>query len=150
MFLLIHALVGEALGIYFHSAALIILIGILGHFLLDMVPHWDGNFDREHFKNYSVIKCNKKLVYLRMTEVIATFMFIYFIYTGFGDKFMLLGAIASILPDLANIGYFTKLKNKKSYNKYLQFHSGIQKDCGLLFGLLTQLVVFVVFMKILI
>jgi hypothetical protein len=149
MLLIIHALLGSILGIHLHSAALIIFLGILSHFLLDMIPHWDGNFDKEHFRNYSMVNFNKRLIYLHLAESIFTAIFIYSLYATFSDKFMLLGAIAAILPDLANVGYLTRLRYKKSYKKYLHFHNDIQKDTGFMFGITTQIILLIIFLKIL-
>jgi hypothetical protein len=149
MFLLIHALVGGTIGLYFHSAALIILIGILSHFLLDTVPHCDVGFDREHFKIYSEAKFKKNTVYLALLDIAVTGVFILILHYHFHIPHITLGAFAAIIPDLASIGYFTRLKHKAKYKRYLHFHNNLQRDAGFISGILTQLAVFIVFMKIL-
>lgn len=145
MFWVLHILLGMVIGLEFKSAWLIIPIAFLSHFLLDYIPHWDGFFDKEYFNKTGVAKINKIDVIIRTIDfvfiVLITISF-YYMYIIPGSTInktnLILGAFMALLPDLVKLGYFTKLNKKSTYNKYLKFHSRIQKDVNWKKGLIIQ------------
>ena len=148
MFCIVHALLGSLIGEYFSSMFIVIFLGVLSHFLLDLIPHWNGPYDKDNFKYFYSVKFNKINVYLVITDLLATIFLLFILHEKFHSHLMIFGAIAAILPDVANIGYFTKLKHKKNYKKLLYFHSNIQGESTVLLGILTQLIIVIVIMKI--
>ncbi len=129
MLAIVHALVGGLIGGEFHSLILIIIASVGLHFLFDMIPHWDGHFDRQEFKKSGKIKVDSSFFIMVALEYIATIFLIYSLYRGFDrNKLVILGCIAGILPDLVSLGYKTKLKKSKSYMRLLNFHSKIQRE----------------------
>jgi len=150
MLLFIHGIAGMVIGTYFHSFILIVLVSLILHFVMDVIPHWDGPFDKKHFKESNRVKYNGILVYIQGVSLIWTILLIYFLYIEVNNKFLLFGAFFSVLPDFMKLGYFTKLKNKKYYKNYLHFHNNIQRETGFILGMLTQILVLIILLKLLI
>lgn len=149
MFLVIHALMGSIIGLNFSSVFFIIFLAFLSHFLLDIVPHWDGYFDKEHFKNHTKLISNKKTVLIRFVDLFFVVLLMRMLSHEFNSSLLTLGALTALAPDAFNLGYFTRLKEGKRYKKYLHFHNNIQKETGFLFGLLTQITLFTILITIL-
>jgi len=148
MIYLIHLFVGLVIGGYFHSIPLIIILAFASHFVIDMLPHWDGPYDKAHFEKTGKLKAHKLMYFIEITDfLIVIAILIYFAdKTVFFDTKMMLGAIFSILPDVLKVGYFTPLRKNKYFMKYLQFHSKIQNEVGWKKGIFYQLVVLAVFL----
>jgi len=62
---------------------------------------------------------------------------------------MLVAIFISLLPDIIKIGYLTRLKDNEFFKKYMLFHSRIQKDVSWSLGILIQLIVAIILIKIL-
>lgn len=62
---------------------------------------------------------------------------------------MLFAIFISLLPDIVKVGYLTKLKNNKFFKKYMLFHSKIQKDVSWKLGILIQLIIAIILLKLL-
>lgn len=152
MFWVIHILFGIVIGLEFHSAWLIIPIALLSHFILDYIPHWDGFFDKEYFQETGIARITKRdfiVKFIDFSFMVLITVFFYYIYIRGGSSLidksdLVLGAIMALLPDIVKIGYFTRLKRKKSFNNYLHFHSRIQKDISWKKGLITQGILLVI------
>jgi len=129
---------------YFHSVLLIFILAFLSHFILDIIPHWGLEFDRNHFKINSQISFTKKTATFFILDILIALILLGIIFFSFGSELMVLGGLVSVLPDIMSIGYLTKLKHKKHYNKFLHFHNNIQKDAGFFLGLITQLIITVI------
>ena len=134
MFIFIHFIAGLLIGLSFKSKVLVIILALVSHFLLDMVPHWDGDFDKKYFELTGKVHITKKDVILHIMDffMVIIGIFIFWHYTkifniNFTKTTVTLGIFMSLLPDLLKFGYVTKLKNKKSFRNYLKFHSNIQK-----------------------
>ena len=149
MFFIIHALLGSLIAERFSSVLLIIALSLISHFLLDMLPHWDGHYNKKLFRITDKVIFRKSTAVLQLTDLFLTLILIIILYFEFDSKLMILGALVSILPDLAKAGYFTKLRKRKAYIAYLKFHSKIQKDVSWKLGLLTQFIVLILLLKIL-
>jgi hypothetical protein len=134
MFIFIHLILGLLIGSILDSKILIIITAFLSHFLLDYFPHWDGFFDKEYFERTGTAYLTKKDLYIASIDfilaILTIFIFWHYIHYSnidYNKTNIILGGFASIFPDLMKIGYATDLKNQKLYNKYLKFHSNIQK-----------------------
>jgi len=149
MFWFIHALLGGVIGLHFHSVILIILIAFISHFLLDMLPHWGIGFDIEHFKEFYEAKITKKIFFFALFDAFLTLLLLSLFYHEIHSKLFILGAFASLLPDMVSIGYLTRIKHRKHYKRYLKFHSKIQRDADFMFGMFTQIIIFIILLYIL-
>lgn len=139
--MLIHVLLGGLIGEYSHSVLLIVLLSLVSHFILDMIPHWDGgDFDRKLFHKTGMVFSGKISVFINIFDLLLGVFLLSFLYKEFHSKLMILGAFAAIAPDLAKIGYFTKLKKNKKYMNYLVFHDKIQNNTGWKIGLAVQII----------
>ena len=147
MLYFIHGIVGAVFGSYFSNIWVIILLGILSHFILDMVPHWDGVFDKKLFAKKGKLSVSRKMLYTRIIDGLFTIcLVVYFA----SNKLVLIGILTSLIPDLIKIFYFTPLRRSKIYLGYLKFHSKIQKEVDWKLGLLTQAIVLVLALILLI
>ena len=152
MFYIVHTLLGGLIGLHFNSIALIIFLGIASHFLIDSIPHWDGFVTDNHKgnfrKNYQV-NFNRKLLLIGAIDGIVAIYLLIFMYDKFNSTHLIVGCMASIFPDILSAGYLTKFKIQKHYKKFLQFHNNIQRETGLLFGILTQAIIALIIIEIL-
>ena len=149
MFYIIHALLGSLIGQNLNSVFLIIVLSLAGHFLLDMIPHWDGYFNNKlfHISGRAVVR--KSTAILQFIDFLFAVLVIIILYFEFYSKLMVLGALISIFPDIVKVAYSTPLRKSKSYIRLLNFHSRIQKDVSWKVGLLTQLIMLILLLKIL-
>ena len=149
MFYIVHVLLGGIIGSNLNSIILIISLGILSHFILDSIPHWGLGFDLESFNEYFEVSFMKKTLCVGAIDAIVAISLIFLLYNNFHTSNVVIGCIAALFPDIISAGYFTKLKNKKTYRKIMTFHGKIQKESGFFYGILTQLILVIIFIKIL-
>ena len=147
MFYLIHALLGALIATNIHSVLLIIIICLASHFLLDMIPHWDGSWDKKLFHLTEKISIKRSTFLIHSIDFLIFINLIYLLYFLFGSKLVVLAAFVSVLPDMMKMGYYTKLRQNKRFMKYLRFHSKIQREVGWKLGLLTQLIILIVILE---
>lgn len=133
----------------FKSLWLIIPIAILSHFILDGIPHWDGNFDKKKFKKTGKAVITDTDMIVKFLDIIASVAVIVYFYTQSDRNLMVLGAIMAILPDMSKIGYLTKLRNTKGYMHFIMFHNNIQRETTMKNGLSIQAVCFVLMVIVL-
>lgn len=144
MFYIIHILVGILIGIIFNNPLLIIPIAFLSHFIIDMIPHWDGDFDKRKFEKTGIAKIKKSVIYIRVIDsFFSIILLIYFLYIS-NNYNIIYGAFFSLLPDVLKIGYLTPITNNKYFKKYLKFHSRIQKDINIIPGLIIQAIFLII------
>ncbi len=141
MFYIIHVLLGGLIGLHFHSLLLVVLLAFLSHFVLDMLPHWSLGFDKEYFKEYSEPNWNKKMVFLGAIDSLMAIFILFMLNAKFESGLIIIGALVAVFPDIMGIGYFTRLKKRKKYKKFLHFHSNIQREVGFLAGCLIQITI---------
>ena len=149
MFLFIHVLLGALIGISFKSAALVFVLAFLSHFLLDMIPHWNNNFDTKGFKNSFRVGIEKLLVFIVLSDWLFSFFLVFLLYDVFNSGLVIVGAFAAMLPDALKLGYFTPLRKQKWFRRHLLFHAHIQRDVGWKLGIATQLIIVVLILKLL-
>lgn len=140
MFYFIHVLLGGLIGIYFNSVLLVFVLAFLSHFFLDMIPHWNLDFDRDNFKMNSEISFTKKTATFFLLDILLALILLDLLYFSFRSELIVFGALAAVLPDVVSLGYFTKLRHNKHYKRFIHFHNNIQKDTGFIVGIITQLI----------
>ena len=140
MFLLIHVLLGALIGLKFNSLTIIVVIGILSHFIIDMIPHWDGNFNKNKFYLFGIADLDKERLYLSIFDIILSVSLLLFLYQYLDSWVVIFAALMAVSPDIANLAYLTKLKRNKHYLGFLKFHSKIQRDTGIKKGLIIQMI----------
>jgi len=143
MLWLVHILIGMIIGVKFKSPWLVIPIAILSHFILDAIPHWDGNFDKKKFKKTKSVVINDIDMIVKFLDIIGSISVIIFFYMQADKGMMVLGAVMAILPDLSKVGYLTKLKDTKGYMHYIMFHNNIQGEASIMDGLSIQAIFFI-------
>jgi hypothetical protein len=149
MFWIVHILIGMIIGVKFKSPWLVIPIALLSHFVLDAIPHWDGNFDKKKFKKTRKVVINDIDMVVKFLDIIGTISVLIYFYMQSDRGMMLLGAVMAILPDMSKIGYLTKLKDTKGYMRYIMFHNNIQGETSIIDGLSVQVIFFISMVAIL-
>ena len=150
MLYFVHILVGALIGKLFPELWIIVILSLIFHFILDIIPHWDGLFDTEHFKNSYKIKITNKFLLTELIDVLIGIDLILFIFFKFDNTLMILGVLFSLFPDIIKLGYITRLRKNKLFKKYLGFHAKIQKEIGWKIGLAIQIIISIILLKFLI
>ena len=144
MLYLIHAFAGCLIGGYVSSSIIIVIfLAVISHFLIDMLPHWDGPFNKKHFKKTGKIKAHKSIYAMETVDfliAIGILLLMIYKFPFLDSRLMIAGTIASLAPDVIKAGYFSPLKNRKSFMSYLQFHSKIQNEVSWWNGLSFQMI----------
>jgi len=144
MFYIIHILAGAAIAKYFPGIIPIIILGLLTHFLLDMIPHRDTLFIKNKFVKSYEVSITTSAVLFEFADIIPSITLIIYLWFVFQSPLMLFSIFISILPDISRIGYVLGLKDNRMFKGFLQFHSRIQTDLPWIPGLLTQLLVAII------
>lgn len=140
MFYFVHLLVGGLIGKYFPNIYFVIIASFIIHFILDILPHWDGFWDKKNYKKNYGKKIPKKTLIIEFTDIAITILlFIWLI--NFHNSLILIGGFFCILPDILKLFYLTPLKNYNFYKKYLAFHTKIQNDANFFAGISTQIII---------
>jgi len=147
MIVIIHMLVGALIGEKFNSIALIIILALATHFILDFIPHWDGKYNKEKFLKQKKLEIKKKILVVHMLLFLIGIFVLFEMPKPNGKYHLLLGVFFSLFPDMLNIFY---LKSKNRFvHKCVNFHQRVQRNCGFLLGFSLQLIVFLILIKIL-
>ena len=168
-----HVVVGMVIGKYVPNPLLAFIFSFLSHFILDFIPHWDGDqkaINNSNSNQNSKILSTKERFFskeiqnLLKCDVLASFiLFIYFsvsgiIWPNFPDilsffNFLIinpswpLGVLGAILPDLLTyFDFLTDFTNKhdfEAFKKLKIFHKKIQHSAPKIWGLLIQIVLII-------
>jgi len=149
MFYVVHILMGGVIAKFFPSIAPIVILGLISHFLIDMIPHRDTFFTKNILKKSYKLKFNSKEVLFEATEIIISILVIIYIQFKFKSSLMLFAIFISLLPDLVKFSYLTRLRNNKIFIKYFNFHFNIQREASWPIGILTQLIATIILIMIL-
>lgn len=60
MFYIVHVLAGAVIAKYFPNFFLVIILGLISHFLIDAIPHKDSIIDGNSFKKHISLNLQKK------------------------------------------------------------------------------------------
>lgn len=124
-----HLIVGAAIGARIQSLGLIVILGILSHFILDKLPHWD--YSNNGISNFRKTR-NFKALTLDLFKITVdgtigiTIVALLVWHAGlfFDSKnlvFVFIGMLSSTLPDIFLVFVFLFLSQKKS-GKIMNFH----------------------------
>jgi len=119
MILFPHMLIGGAIGAKIHSYLAVFVLGIIGHFLADKIPHWEY-LDKE----LSEFKSKKEwLVFLAIVILdfsVGALVIFYFFWQSPVWPYVIFGALISVLPDfLIFVNWlFPKIKLLTSYRNF--------------------------------
>lgn len=148
-----HILVGAVIGAKTQNLGFIIILGLLSHFILDKIPHWD--YEEGAVKNFAKTKNSKYLIPFFIKIAIDAIIGLAIISFIIWQKnlliylnFILLGILISVLPDIL-LGSAWIFSHKKLAKKYINFHKivfhnkkYIKKPSAL--GLATQIIVIII------
>jgi hypothetical protein len=149
MFYIVHILAGAVIAKFFPNVFLIIILGLVSHFLIDAIPHKDSIVDKDSFKRNYKVKITKNLILFESIEILINILVIIYLLIYFKSLLMLFAIFVSLLPDIIKIGYLTRLKNNNLFKKYMLFHSRIQKDVSWKLGILIQIIFLFILIKVL-
>lgn len=144
-----HIIVGAVIGSKIQNIGLIVFLGLLSHFILDKVPHWDYSVS-VYIKSFRQIKSLKSLIPLASKisiDGIVGLLIVFFV-LGY-SPFILLGIFISILPDfvLGSILFFGHNKFSKKisdfHEKFLHFKHKSENEITFL-GLATEILTIII------
>ena len=127
MILIPHIMVGAAIGAKTQNLGLIVILGILSHFILDKIPHWD--YRCRAIKNFRKDRNFKALFFDFLKIAIDGLIGLSIAFLIIWQKnilnlnylpFILFGIFACLLPDIT-LG-FSLLFSGKFAKKYIDFH----------------------------
>lgn len=141
-----HLIAGATAGEYVNNPYLAFAAGIILHFILDAVPHYDTTDDH---------KLTFRQITLVAIDGIVGFAVLYFCYRDFSIHKIsyLAGALGGIFPDLLdNVPFWEKAFQKTFFGKkFHQFHARMQQfDLKPIPGLAIQYIIIVVAVLILV
>lgn len=139
MFYFVHILAGALIGKYIPSLWPVIILSIISHFILDIIPHWDG-FTNKPLKKYK-LQINKKRIIIRTADMLISIILVFILFAKFSSTIMFAGIFFALLPDMAKILYFTQLKNTNLVENYMYFHAKIQGKANWKLGLIIQVII---------
>lgn len=114
MFLTVHSVAGAAIGEAAGNPLLAFLLGVLSHFVLDRIPHWDPH-GYQGFQKEKIIIDKGAIQYasIAILDIILTSALVWFILTrNFSHPVpIFFGALGAVTPDF-NMGFYFLTKNK--------------------------------------
>ena len=131
----VHATAAGAVGEYVRNPILAFLLGIIIHFILDSIPHYDTTDDGK--------LTPRQLAFVGIDFIIFVLLLIFVIKPGFSwlSPFWW-GAFGGVLPDLLdNVPFWQKaFRRTKFGKKFHHFHEKIQSiKIGPMPGILIQI-----------
>jgi hypothetical protein len=150
MILVPHIIVGAVIGGKIHNFWLVAILGLVSHFILDQIPHWDYLTHQEivDFRKGKKIRTILKTSIDVIIGLIFLFIFICNHQFNFDQLVLIIvGVFFSILPDL--VWGLSMIFNNKILLKYRDFNDKIgyksKKEGKITFlGLFTQILVIIV------
>jgi len=156
MILFPHIIVGAVIGAKIQNFWLIAVLGLISHFIMDRIPHWD-HLAPDYALLFKATKQIKYFVKFLILIVIDGFIglsivsiCLYFKNTLnlYSLKFVIVGIFFTVLPDaFLLLGYLTdKYKISKNYIKFHHFFHFINKKKGKItfLGLFSQIAIIVI------
>ena len=129
-----HMLVGAAIGSQVSNYWLAFLFGLISHYLVDTLPHWD------YLQKFEISNPNhiKKVI---IDLLIGSFLVLFLTWSNTDKMIIFIAVFASILPDAIN-GIYINYKNKWLRHHFL-LHNKIHffKNLSFLQGLPFTLIV---------
>ena len=126
-----HLIVGAAIGAKTHNLGLIIILGLISHFLMDKIPHWD--YGVKNIEDYRIAKKIKYLFYLTFKLFIdaaigLSIVYLIILKTNLLNveslKYIAIGIFFPLLPDMVlftNYILIGKTGFYRFHKKYLHY-----------------------------
>lgn len=130
-----HALVGGTIGELVDNPILALLLGIISHFVLDAIPHYDTTDDGRYTK--------RQLALFLFDLIIGVVLIVILLPTIHHSLSFFAGMVGGILPDfIDNVPFWNKHFQSTRFGKsFHEFHTRIQPiKLSPVPGLLVQLV----------
>ncbi len=124
-----HMLVGTAIGIHSNNIGMAFLFGLISHYLIDLLPHWE-------YLDEIKINRRKDLIKILLDFILGLLVVLFLIWNQ-PEKMIIVGfaIFGSLLPDFLIFGYKTfgtkvlkihyNFHYKIHYFKYLSFWAGL-------------------------
>ena len=128
MFLTVHAATGAFIGQHSPGMIVAFLLGIISHFILDMVPHGDDALEVWHSHGKT-----KRVYFIATLDSILTIILILYLfkYNEFAyPKVIIMGILGGILPDIINSSYLVLKSNKWWIKNIAVFHQKMHNSIG--------------------
>lgn len=152
-----HIVVGATIGAKTQNLGLIVILGLITHFVMDKVPHWDyvwlGIKKFRKDKDFKALFSDLLKIAVDCTFGLLIVFFVLW-YKGLLDfnylPFILFGIFFSTLPDIIlGLAWFLPKKSVKKFinftEKYLHYPEDKQKEGEITFlGLATEIIVVVI------
>ena len=149
-----HTAIGSVIGLYILNPILGFVVGLLLHFLVDMIPHGDGDMRSEEERKLD--KKNTKVFLYGTLDVLVAFFLLIVLVNVRDPQFILpftMAIAGSVLPDLL-VGIHDATKSKlldKFVALHWFFHDFFLKrfgDVKLSFSLLGQAVFIIIWLNV--
>ena len=144
MFLLVHAAAGFFVSQNLTNPFYAFILGLVSHYLLDIIPHGDEELDSKEFLKISFF-------HAIAIDIPTTCFFTFIIFNRLDFLFpqvVAWGILGSILPDV--ILGFSRIFKSKIFNSIINinhfFHQIIKTKISLRQGLIVQAVFFILFL----
>lgn len=142
MFLSVHTCAGAIVGRFIPNPFIAFLLGIISHFLMDLIPHGDrGVYDR--YKKGKFVRRAFAIVLLDGIFSIYIVMLVLTVNNKVGSELNIaFGIVGATLPDALTVVYeITKTKFLKWVHKlHFKIHRLIAKEISYTFGVFYQLI----------
>lgn len=146
MFLTVHASIGALIGQQISSPLWAFILGLISHFLLDLIPHGD----RAILPKEKIEEKIKLFLIIASVDFIIMISFLGFFYLrGIFTNPIVIGSavLGSILPDFLN-GIYYLLKNNQFFKTFHHFHGLIhdliKKELSFATGLVFQIIIWLI------
>jgi len=148
-----HLIVGAAIGAKTHNLGLIIILGLLSHWIMDKIPHWDYSISEniEFFRKTRKVKYLLKPFLKLSLDALIGLIFVFFItYKNIRSSempYIVIGVFFSTLPDITLFSslLFTSEKFSQKYfafhKKYLHFKHKEKEGKLTFLGLTTEIII---------
>ncbi len=138
-----HVALGIAVAKTVPNPLISIPLSFAGHFLLDMIPHWNPHLNTE-IKKFG--KLTNNTLFIIGLDALSAILFVYFSYNFFShdpllSSSILFSSFASVLPDAIEAPYYLMGIKNKFLNYWIKFQKSIQADANLFWGIVTQVAV---------
>lgn len=130
MFLTVHAAAGILIGQQIHNPIIAFLVGLLSHFIVDMVPHGDEEL-KTWLKHGNSKKRIRNVILMDFTLALTISIFFINQITVSHVYSMITAIIGSTIPDFLYLVWHPwkifKKPSKKIFVRFTKLHSNIQE-----------------------
>lgn len=145
MLLTVHATAGVFLSQQINNPILTFLVAFCSHFILDIIPHGDGDWIEEYQKKDKTDKIKKiiSIIIIDVFSLIALFFITHFYYESFDSPLnVFAGILGAVFPDIMVGFHETTKKFGKNINRlHFYFHDFFGYHLSLNKGLFLQIII---------